>query len=119
MSKEIKIRFFSNGHNVSLINRGNLKLFLEKVITSKGKKLVSINYIFCSDKYLHQLNQEHLKHDTLTDIITFQLSAPDAPILSDIYISVPRVRENAGNFKVPFQHEIRRVLFHGALHLCG
>ena len=106
MSKEIKIRFFSNGHNVSLINRGNLKLFLEKVITSKGKKLVSINYIFCSDKELLKLNNKFLSDNYYTDILTFDLSESKKEIIAEIFISLDRVRDNA----VQFNSSIKKSL---------
>ena len=78
-----------------------------------------VNYIFCSDEYLLDINKDHLKHDYYTDIITFQLSPPDSPILSDIYISVERVRDNAAQFGSTFRDEIHRVVFHGMLHNCG
>jgi rRNA maturation RNase YbeY len=84
-----------------------------------GKEVEAINYVFCNDEYLLGINQEYLRHDTLTDIITFELSGPGQPLLADIFISVERVRENAANFKVSFLSEIRRVIFHGVLHLAG
>ena len=79
----------------------------------------SINYIFCSDDYLLELNKQYLNHNTLTDIITFELNAPGEPILSDIFISIDRVKENAKTLEIPFKQELHRVIFHGALHLCG
>jgi rRNA maturation RNase YbeY len=78
-----------------------------------------VNYIFCSDKYLLKINQDFLQHNTYTDIITFQYSAESEAVESDIYISVERVRENAQAFRVSFSRELYRVIFHGALHLCG
>jgi rRNA maturation RNase YbeY len=78
-----------------------------------------INYIFCSDEYLFKLNNAYLKHKTYTDIITFQYSWPPQLIRSDIYISVERVRENAKLYNTSFLNELYRVMFHGALHLCG
>ena len=103
----------------TLRNRSRLKDFVARLIRQEGHKTDHINYIFCSDAYLLQLNKEHLSHDTYTDIITFQLSPVGQPVLSDIYISIDRVRENAQSFHVPFSHELLRVMFHGALHLCG
>ena len=100
-------------------DRNRLKSFIGELIRKEGHKVDHINYIFCSDDYLHQLNKSHLKHDTLTDIITFQLSDQQAPALADIYISTERVQENAQTFKAPFHRELHRVIFHGALHLCG
>lgn len=100
-------------------NRTRLKIFLLKQLKKEGRVVEAINYIFCDDAYLLEMNRKYLKHDTLTDIITFELSSKNQPILSDIFISVDRVRENADLFKVPFSEELRRVIFHGALHLCG
>ena len=83
------------------------------------KELEAINFIFCSDEYLLGLNQAHLDHNTFTDIITFELSSKNQPLVADIYISVDRVRENARLFQVSFKEELHRVIFHGVLHLCG
>jgi rRNA maturation RNase YbeY len=100
-------------------NRSGLKRFLYKQLKVEGKSIDTINYIFCDDAYLLQINQQYLKHDTLTDIITFELSPKTQPLLADIYISVERVRENASLFQTSFNKEIHRVIFHGALHLAG
>ena len=91
-----------------------VKLLLEK----EGKQAGDINYIFCDDTYLHNINVTYLQHDTLTDIITFDYNEGKV-VHSDIYISVERVRENAGIFGVNFEDELLRVLAHGLLHLCG
>lgn len=100
-------------------NRTGLKEFVYSQLIQEGKQIESINYIFCDDAYLLQMNQQYLKHDTLTDIITFELSPKTQPLVSDIYISVERVRENASLFKTSFTKELHRVIFHGALHLAG
>ena len=81
------------------------------------RKADEINFIFCDDKFLHSLNKEFLKHNTLTDIITFQY--PSTTLSGEIFISIPRVRENAKKFKVDFKNELNRVMVHGVLHLCG
>lgn len=99
--------------------RNQLKAFLLEQLATEGRSVEAINYIFCTDSYLLEVNKEYLQHDTLTDIITFELSEKDRPLLSDIYISVERVRENANDFHQTFLHELRRVIFHGALHLAG
>ena len=78
-----------------------------------------INYIFCSDEYLLQINQSALNHDYYTDIITFPLSDKGQPIDAEIYISIDRVKENAPIHNTTFKQEIARVVAHGALHLCG
>lgn len=99
--------------------RNDIKRFLWQQLKHEGKNIEAINFIFCSDAYLLQMNQEYLRHNTLTDIITFELSAPNEPLIADIYISVERVRENASSFGCAFSEELRRVIFHGALHLAG
>jgi len=80
---------------------------------------IDLTYIFCNDEYLLEKNQEFLNHDTLTDIITFDLSEDDLELVSEIYISVDRIAENAGTFSISYETELHRVIFHGALHLCG
>ena len=93
---------------------------LIKEILKKKKGNFNINYIFCSDDYLLSINQEYLKHKTLTDIITFDLSEEDSEFLiADIYISIERIEENALSFKKPFTEELLRVVIHGVLHLLG
>ena len=91
--------------------------WINRVAESELKRIGAVSYIFCSDDYLMELNVEYLNHDTLTDIITFPYST--APIEGDIFISIDRVRENAKDFNVPFEQELRRVIIHGVLHLCG
>jgi probable rRNA maturation factor len=114
-----KVRFHFLTEGFSLKNRGRLKQFLLELCRREGQRVEAINYIFCDDQYLLQINQAYLQHDTYTDIVTFQLSGKGEPLLADIYISIERVKENAGNFKVSFRSELHRVIFHGALHLCG
>jgi rRNA maturation RNase YbeY len=104
---------------VTLSNRTGLKEFLKKLMVREGRDLVSIDFIFCSDKYLLRINKEYLDHDDLTDIITFDLSDVGDALTSEIYISVERVKENASIFNSTFQRELHRVIFHGVLHLCG
>ncbi|GIJ94917.1 rRNA maturation RNase YbeY [Capnocytophaga stomatis] len=92
--------------------------WIEKIIISEEKELGELNYIFCDDAYLHQINVQYLDHDTLTDIITFDYTEEET-ISGDIFISVERVADNAQDFKVDFQTELLRVMAHGVLHLCG
>jgi rRNA maturation RNase YbeY len=108
----IDVRFFFE-------QRERIKDFILELFNKEGKQVDSINYIFCKDEYLLSLNVEYLNHDTYTDIITFFYSEKDQPVISDIYISIERVRENAEKFKTSFKNELMRVIFHGALHLCG
>ncbi|WP_298340753.1 rRNA maturation RNase YbeY [uncultured Algibacter sp.] len=87
-------------------------------ISTESHKLEEINYVFCDDEYLHKLNVEFLKHDTLTDIISFDYSIGKI-IQGDIFISVERVADNAKDFGVSFEEELHRVIIHGVLHYCG
>ena len=92
--------------------------WLSDVIQTENFKEGDINYVFCDDEYLHKLNVEFLKHDTLTDIISFDYSV-GKQLHGDIFISIERVHENAENFKVNFNEELNRVMVHGVLHYCG
>ena len=103
----------------SLKDRTRLKKFIGKMVKKDGRQLAELQYIFCSDAYLLGINQEYLKHDFFTDIITFDLAEKGQPINAEIYISVDRVRDNAANYNSSFRKELHRVIFHGALHLCG
>jgi rRNA maturation RNase YbeY len=104
---------------VSLSERTALKVFVESIFKREKKKLSSLTYIFCTDKRVLEINKQYLAHDYFTDIISFELSAPDSPAEGEIYISIDRVRDNAKTMGEPFYREFHRVIFHGALHLCG
>ncbi len=105
---------------IKLNNRKALKAFIPMIFKKEGKPFKSLNYIFCTDEYLLKVNNDFLKHDFYTDIITFDLSeSKGSPIIGEIYISVDRVKENAVTHHVSFEQELHRVIFHGALHLCG
>ena len=93
--------------------------WIKATITAEACQLTSLNFIFCQDTYLHKINLAYLDHDTLTDVITFPYTAEGEPIEGDIYISIDRIKENATKFKVPFLKELKRVMIHGVLHLCG
>lgn len=103
----------------SLKSRRALKAFIESIFKKEGVKPGGINYIFCSDEYLLDINRRFLQHDYFTDIITFDLAEKGQPVNAEIYISVDRVKENAASIGVPFKVEMLRVMFHGVLHLCG
>lgn len=104
-----------------LKNKTLLKKWITGVIEKKKRKTGDINFIFCSDSYLLNINQNFLKHDTYTDIITFDYSKGQVqqPISGDIFISIERVKENAKKYAVPFENEIQRIIIHGVLHLLG
>lgn len=92
--------------------------WISSVILSENKGEGEINYVFCDDEYLHKINVEYLDHDTLTDIISFDYSEGNL-LQGDVFVSIERVRENALDFSVNFEDELRRVLIHGILHYCG
>jgi len=96
----------------------NCASWLESCIMNEGFELGDLSVYFCSDNYLHKMNLEHLQHDTLTDIITFDYTQ-DTLVSGELYISTDRVVENASLFNVPFSNELHRVLVHGVLHLVG
>ena len=100
------------------VKRTLYRLWIREMVQSKNRKIGDVNYIFCSDDYLLDINQQYLNHDTYTDIITFDYCEGEV-LNGDIFISVERVRENAQKFEVSFQEELVRVMAHGILHLCG
>jgi rRNA maturation RNase YbeY len=103
----------------SFNEKKKLKGAVADLMENEGKAFESLDYIFCNDEYLLEINQTYLKHDDLTDIITFDLSDSPAMIKGEIYISVERVQDNSLLFNTSFRDELARVVFHGALHLCG
>ena len=114
----MSIRFASQDIDFELQKAENVKKWISRVIQLRGKRVGNISYLFCDDEYLLGVNQQYLDHDTYTDIITFDYVAADL-ISGDIMISVDRVGENASQFEVPFELELRRVIIHGVLHLLG
>ena len=96
----------------------SIKNWIEEIIHSEGKKLGEINYIFCDDDYLLKVNQDYLDHDYYTDIITFDY-VKGKTISGDIFVSLPRILDNASTLSQNFESEFNRVLAHGILHLCG
>ncbi len=118
MRSKSKVCFFFQGQRFLLNNRGRLKSFIEKTLKAEGLNPGQLNYIFCSDREIKKINKTYLKHDYVTDIITFDLSW-QKEVTADIYISIDRVRENAKDLGVSIKNELHRVIFHGALHLCG
>jgi rRNA maturation RNase YbeY len=109
---------FNYETNFALENESNYEDWITRIIYSEGFEVGEINYIFCDDEYLHKINMEYLNHDTLTDIISFDYSVGNL-LQGDIFISVERVADNAKDFNVTFDEELKRVLSHGVLHYCG
>lgn len=114
-------RFHQHDRDPELKQKRKLSQYLDNLVRQhlEGIKKVSLDYIFCSDEHLLGINRQFLDHDTFTDIITFDLSEKENEVIGEIYISVDRIRDNAAKFKTSYEHELHRVIFHGALHLCG
>jgi rRNA maturation RNase YbeY len=112
------IRFSTQSGDFELKEPEKVKQWVAEVIQGRGKAIGNVNYLFCDDEYLLDVNQRYLNHDTFTDIITFDYVAGGL-ISGDILISTERVGENAEKFGMPFEHELHRVVIHGVLHLLG
>lgn len=113
------INFFEEDIAYKLKNKTAVRKWITDTIKEEGYQLSELNYIFCSDEYLLQINRQYLDHDTYTDIVTFDNSEKPGFIVSDIFISIERIRDNAEKFSVTEMQELHRVLIHGALHLLG
>lgn len=114
-----KINFRYADRRLNIGQKTTIRTFIETLFKKEKQSLEGINYVFCSDEYLLEINRSFLQHDYYTDIITFGLSAPGQPVEAEIYISVDRVKDNARTLGVSFNEEMLRVIIHGALHLCG
>jgi len=113
------ISFNKADATATLKNRVALKSFIEKRVKKEGLSIESLNYVFCSDKYLLEINKQFLDHNYYTDIISFDLSEVPGQLIGEVYISVDRVKDNAKTHGATFSEELLRVIFHGALHFCG
>lgn len=132
------VSFYSEGISFTLKNKLLIRKWINNTLLKEGKKTGAINFIFCNDEHLLELNKKYLNHNTLTDIITFDYTTTDeknlksqchpelvegsnlkSAISGDIFISIERIKENSEKFKVPFDHELHRVIIHGILHLAG
>ncbi len=114
-----ELHFFTQETNFRIRKIRLLKEWLIETIKSENETLDTLNIIITSDEYLHQMNVEHLNHDTLTDVITFEYNEDNEPIQGDIFISIDRVKENAKQFKQRQLDELHRIIIHGTLHLLG
>jgi rRNA maturation RNase YbeY len=113
------IQFHTADLGISLPGKTILKTLLTDLFRKEGRQLAGLSIVFCSDDYLLELNRQFLQHDYYTDILTFLMSERGAPVEGELYISVDRVRDNARALGVPTLQELRRVIIHGSLHLCG
>ncbi|MCX6269219.1 MAG: rRNA maturation RNase YbeY [Bacteroidetes bacterium] len=116
---KVEIRFFSEQIAYVIKNKSELRRWIEDVVKSEGQTAGSLNFILCTDDYLYELNYKYLKHKSLTDILTFNYNNESEYISGDIYISFPRIRENAHHYKQKIENELHRVMIHGVLHLIG
>lgn len=113
------INFFTEDTTFQLVEKRKRKSWLKELAKSESFKVTDLNYIFCSDEYLHQINLEYLNHDTFTDIITFDNSEEEEILEGDIYVSIDRVNDNAEKHNVDQSTELSRVISHGLFHLAG
>jgi rRNA maturation RNase YbeY len=113
------VHFYFEKVDLILKERRRLKNFINSLIVKEKKNLVNLNYVFCNDKALLEINRKYLGHSFYTDVITFDLSSSPKVILADIYISGDRIKENAKSLKLSLKEELHRVMLHGLLHLCG
>lgn len=114
----MKVKFHYDIEKFRLRQSKLIKKVIGRIISDAGLRAGKVNVIMTSDQKLYEINKEFLGHDYYTDIITFNYDHGKT-VNGEIYISVERVKENAGVYSVPFYSEIRRVVFHGFLHLCG
>jgi rRNA maturation RNase YbeY len=114
------IIFFNNAdRSTSLRFRTKLKAFINKQCLKEGLYIETLQYVFCSDTFVLDINKRYLNHNFYTDIISFDLSEQKGRLIGDVYISIDRVKENAKTEGHLYMHELLRVIFHGALHFCG
>lgn len=126
---KIPVYFHSQNISFTLKKKNSLRQWFQAVSLKEKTELKEVNFIFCNDEYLLQLNKTFLNHNTYTDIITFDYSEKKTPLLKskeillslsgDIYISIERIKENARKFNTGFKNELHRVMVHGILHLIG
>jgi probable rRNA maturation factor len=113
------IQFFEEDITYKLKDKTKVRHWVIAAIIAEGFELSELSYIFCSDAFLLRINQQYLDHDTYTDVISFGHSEEEGKIAGDIFISIPRIQENAGKYDVSETEELHRVIIHGTLHLLG
>ena len=119
MSNDKSIHFFKEGVRFRLNKQSELLVWLKATARKESYKIHTLNYIFCSDAYLLEMNKNYLNHNYFTDIITFDNSVEKKIIEGDIFISIDTVSKNAKRFETSFDNELHRVMIHGLLHLLG
>ncbi|GIV34860.1 MAG: endoribonuclease YbeY [Chitinophagales bacterium] len=113
------IYFHTEGIRFRVQRSRKIRTWIKNVIQTEGKVAGNINFIFCADEFLAEMNSRYLHHHTYTDVITFDYSQDSQTVEGDIYISVERVADNAEKRHLPFEEELHRVMIHGVLHLLG
>jgi rRNA maturation RNase YbeY len=113
------IRFYNENYKYNVKSIRKIRQWLVSCAAMEGKRIQELNFIFCDDNYLLNINIKYLKHDYLTDIITFDYSGDKSILSGDAYISIDRAKENAILYKQTLQKEVKRLLIHGLLHLIG
>lgn len=117
------IHFHNEDNKYTLREKTKIKQWLVNAAKKEGYNIEELNYIFCSDEYVLQVNQQFLNHNYYTDIITFDNADKEQKkqkqLVSDIFISIDRCKENAKEYKITTTQELHRLLIHGLLHLCG
>ena len=119
MASQGRVTFIAQEVSSVFRDRARLRAWLSAVAKDHGQRIGELNYVLMSDKELLKYNQRFLKHDTYTDVITFHGSQEGPGVNGDILMSVDRIRDNARTYGVGVQHELRRVMVHGLLHLLG
>lgn len=114
-----KVSFHYANKQLNIADKTGIKQAVEEVFRLEKKELDHIDYIFCSDDYLLAINKQYLQHDFYTDIVTFDLSENNTETIGEVYVSLDRIKDNATKLNQPLHSETLRVIFHGALHLCG
>jgi rRNA maturation RNase YbeY len=115
----MSVNFFNEDIPFILKDKIKRKHWLKIIATAHARKIGELNFIFCSDEYLHKINLDYLDHDTYTDIITFDNSEVEESIEGDVFISIDRVKENSNALNTIQEEEINRVISHGLFHLLG
>lgn len=118
-TEQTGVQFFTENIDFQLEKATQINEWLNKIVSQENHTITTLNYIFCSDAYLHKINVEYLNHDTFTDIVTFHYSQTPGIVEGDLYISIDRVKENAKTQNSSFFDELHRVIVHGVLHICG
>lgn len=115
---DVPVSFFSEDVKFELTQADAVSAWLQRVAVQESKAIRAIQYIFCSDDFLREVNVQYLQHDYYTDIITFPYDDSD-DLQGDLFISIDRVEDNARTLQIPFLQELHRVMVHGLLHLIG